>query len=127
MSKKLFRTRNGLIFRGEAELGEKLNYATDYSLSETDEVIAIGTTLFDLVQPGDLVQYHFKNKLASKHPMWLTEINDADYYSFTAHQSIVVDRIFIKASIALAKSPMFLESHIRPKSDLSGTIILGLY
>lgn len=123
--RKLFRTKNGFIFKGEAELGQTFKYPTDYASEVEDEVIAIGTELFDLVQPGDLVQFHWKDK-KSKHPMWLTKVTSEEFLAFVANKRIAVDRIFIDSTIH-GKPPIFLESNIRSVDELDGMLILGVY
>lgn len=102
---KLFRTNNGFIFEGEAEIGHIFIHESQTRLDEKDEVICVGECLKDLIQIGDIIEYNHSNT----HGQWLLEINSEKAIEDVKKSSFSVDKIFHKLG------NVYVESVILPR------------
>ena len=117
---KYFRTKNGFIFKGEAEIGKKFTYDTNFAYQVEDEVECIGNTLKDLVKKGDLVEYDFENQ--KEHGVWLLMLEtERSVDELKKRYSSSVKKIFIKWGFT------YVESIVLPQKALKlPVLILGL-
>ena len=101
----LFRTTNGFIFEGDAEIGEKFIHESCNRLDEEDEVVCAGECLKDLIRVGDIVEYDFEE--AGEHVQWLLMVKDGKTADeLKGKRNFVVKKIFHKLGNVYVESPI---------------------
>ena len=97
---RLFRTKNGFIFQDSESLyscylHKKFKYSTTASRDVTDEIVAIGTDLKQLIQINDLIEYDLIGS-NNNHGAWLIAIKTEEDRNYVINNnSVIVKRIYV--------------------------------